>query len=298
MLSRIYLNGHEDTCYPLLPRKSGYPDNLITGLRVVVPSSVSSVFVTSVDVSSQKVEILLSCTDAGVRRPLGRALWDRSGYAIATIYSEQSSDALGWVSLGSGVDSMGVYTGEAEVDPVCLSYEIPGNASAVLTINGVSQKMPVRLRITTDGAAYSSQNTLLGALPDNGSGYDTRTWELDGPITKINGEPLTSGTVYIHLPDLFDSKDTFIVKKTVSGDIPVLEISNNPDIFPEESSSEESSEASLVTSTFGCPETSYLTDIILPSSQVGSSEELPLDSFLHWYNTVVLQKEDNDSDSQ
>ena len=300
MLSRIYLNGNENTSYPLVPNDV-YPDNLITGIKLVVSdmSYANNIYVSSVTVSPGEVSVLFS----GDQSVIGSAVFNEyDKYPITTI-NDPEGRSIGWISFGSGIEYSGTYSGNVSIDITCIIPYPPEAAyKRKLTVDNKTIDMPDTINfITNDPVTYngSRQSIELYNIPSSGSGYMNTDSISVEPITSVNGIQLGSERIIITLPLLYGTEfDTFIIRNP-DNDGTTIEVgvntnlSNYVDISSSESFSDstDTPEYPLIADTFGCGyrQKSFLIDTILTSKDYNSKYELPLDKVIDWYNTVVIE---------
>lgn len=304
MFRRIYLNGNEDTAYPLVPNDI-YPNSLITGIMMAIPSTIhnSYIYVSSVTVSEDSVSVLIFHKSAGA---IGSATYDKnSEYPIVNIL-DPNENPVGWISFGSGVDSIGTYSGNVRIYNTCFISYPSSVVTRKLTVDDNTITMPDNLNFTTSDSVVYNSNTYtisLDKIPQSGSGYMKNSYSNVCPIISINGTPLETDEIFIVLPMLYSTEfDTFVIRKpkvspyTAIDNALEIGVSTTLSNYIDESFSESFSDStdtpeySLIADTFGCGSTpkSVLLDTILPSSYYNTSYELPLDKVLDWYKTVVV----------
>lgn len=208
MLNRIYSNNFEDTHYPLKNPGTGFPNDLLTHISILVAdhNTELAVYYIGVDSDTITVEIAKYIGDARNRtlEPYAGCVYDKSNHRVANLVSAHTGGNIGFVCFGSGIEVSGTYLGPADIDPACYVFDVNDNVSY---INGRGVHTPEVLNITTSGVLKHDvvEDTCRLSFDHSIDGFllDGRDRYKFGCISTVNGYPVTDHTLHIAIPDGF-----------------------------------------------------------------------------------------------
>lgn len=226
MLNRIYANNFEDTHFPLRYPDSGFPDNLIVNISILVPSTDTTLYLYYVGVDGSTVTLDICKKPTGKSlEPYANCVWSKSAHMTSPLVSSDTGKTIGHVCFGSGISEDYSYIGPTELDPMCYVFDTHNTVS---NISGSEVHTPERLNITVYGALNAvilpdpqdySDSSCTCKLDFNGSvdGFllDGRDRATFGCISTINGKPEPDHTLKVHLPAGFSAEYRDLISEDI-----------------------------------------------------------------------------------
>lgn len=184
MKNRIYLNDNEDTHYPLMWAGTGIPDNMLSGISILVDTPAAVPYISALSSSPYDFSIVFNIADVRY----AYCVWDHSGHPVAPIISYTTKGIIGWVTVGSGSDVEFDIAGKFDINPGCITYQPQTSES---DINGDKFYTPDVLNIEFTGELGFSEGVIYtGVTPQEQ--LDGRDRESFGSITSINRKAVGS----------------------------------------------------------------------------------------------------------
>lgn len=184
MKNRIYLNDNEDTHYPLMQAGTGIPDNMLSGISILVDTSDTVPYISALSSSPYDFSIVFNTKDGRY----AYCVWDHSGHPVTPIISYATKGIIGWVTIGSGSDVEFDIAGKFDINPGCITYQPPTSES---DINGAKFYTPDVLNIEFTGElGFSTGVIYTGVTPQEQ--LDGRDRENFGSLTSVNHKAVES----------------------------------------------------------------------------------------------------------